>query len=512
MLISKNAYLILWLNSDSDEKALNKRYKELLNLLNIDEVWSYDNDFDFIEYSKIRTDDAIKEAFQNLSNQHKRIYQTFFWFQIVDDKDEECLNDILQWKYSEWSDKWLDLFKKSKKYHYLKNYIIAELLFFENKKKFKDLSFTAVPSNVANYLSQLLDSDNFRKEFKEIFNMQNEISVRDDMIINFRNEIKQFIAESFFDISEELSTPKLYKEYSKVSWVIAKDLDDNKNVIESIKNIEVTLKKIKSMDLGQELDNIIDWVNEISNQITILNKLWLSNNPKIIKIKDEFATEVRSMAISLFNDYDDNDNALNFIEEAKGIAHSNSLKQKLNKDTVDMNDQSEKTEMFKSILDLYTEGQDYFKNEQYKSAERIYAWLIKLILEELSEKFHFEQDKLNLLVLKIETQFNMIYSSWKTIDSVLDNIENMKKLVDEDGGFEWWDDLHFTWLWWDQRLLLRMLIDWISYRKMSHILINKKEYQSKWDSNSWSSGCWPVILKVIWWIVVLIIIAAIKSN
>jgi len=45
------------------------------------------------------------------------------------------------------------------------------------------------------------------------------------------------------------------------------------------------------------------------------------------------------MAISLFNDHDDKDNAINFIEEAKKIAHSNSLKEKLNKDIEDMNEQ-----------------------------------------------------------------------------------------------------------------------------------------------------------------------------
>ena len=78
MIISKNSYLVLWLNSDTDEKILNKRYKELLNFLNIDEVWSYDNDFPFMDYKKVRTEENIKEAFHNLSNQHKKLYQTFF--------------------------------------------------------------------------------------------------------------------------------------------------------------------------------------------------------------------------------------------------------------------------------------------------------------------------------------------------------------------------------------------------------------------------------------------------
>lgn len=505
MLISKNSYLILWLNSDSDEKALNKRYKELLNFLNIDEIWSYDNDFEFIEYGEIRSEENIKEAFQNLSNQHKKIYQTFFWFQIVDDKDEKCLNDIMKWKYVEGSNKWFDLFEKTKKYHYLKNHIIAELLFFENKSKFKDLSFTDVPSNIVNLLYQLINADNFRKEFKGIFNVQNEIPVRDDMIINFKNEIVQFIAEIFFDISEELWNSKLYKEFSKIFWVSAKELDDNQNVTETIKNIEDTLNSIKWMNLSEDLDSIIDGINEIISEIKNLDKLWLENNPKIIKLKDEFSREVRSMAISLFNDHDDSDNAINFIEEAKKIAHSNNLKEKLNKDLEDMTEQWEKTEMFKSIIDLQKEGQEYFSKKNYKSAEKIYSWCIKLIIEELSEKFDLDTTKLQLLISKIESNFNMISLWWKTTESVINNIDNMKNLVKEDWGFSWWDDLNFWWLWGDQRLLLIVLIDAVSYRKMSDMLWNKSAYQS--NSNSESKFPWWII-----WVVIAIIIAIARNS
>lgn len=336
MIISENSYLILWLNSDIDEKSLNKRHKELLNFLNIDEVWSYENDFPFIDYKKIRTEENIKEAFHNLSNQHKKLYQTFFRFQLVDDKDEESMSDIIDWNYVEWSNKWLELFNKTNKYHYLKNHMIWELLFYENKNKFKDLSFTEVPTIIADLLHKLINSDSFWKEFKEIFNIQNEIAIRDDMIESLKNELPQFIAEHFFDFSEEIWNSKLYKEFSKKFGISAKELDDNKNVTEPIKHIETTLKSIKEMDLWEELDDIIDWINEITWEIKKLDRLWLKLNPKIIKLKDEFAREVRSIAISLCNDYNDLDNSINFIEEAIKIAKSNNLKEKFHSDLKDI--------------------------------------------------------------------------------------------------------------------------------------------------------------------------------
>jgi len=84
------------LESDANDNILNKRYKELLNFLSIDEVGFYKKDFDFIDYTDIRTEENIKEAFHKLSNQNKKIYQTFFWFQIIDDQDEDCLNKIIE--------------------------------------------------------------------------------------------------------------------------------------------------------------------------------------------------------------------------------------------------------------------------------------------------------------------------------------------------------------------------------------------------------------------------------
>lgn len=491
-----NPFLILWLRSDCDEKILNKRYKELLNFLSIDEIGSYKDDLPFIDYKKIRTEESVKEAFHRLTSQHKRIYDTFFWFQLIDEEDESYFSDIVKW-----SEKRLKLFNKTKKYHYLKNHILSELLLLENEKKFKNLSFIDVPWNIAKRLYELINSESFWREFKEILNIQNEISIRDDMIKSFREEIPQFIAESFFDLSEELWKAKIYKEYSKIFWISAKQLDDNKNVTESIKEIENTINNIKSLDLVSDLDEIIEWANIITSEIKKLERIWLNNSPKIIKLKDEFSRELRSMAISLFNDHDDKDNAINFIEEAKKIAHSNSLKEKLNKDIEDMNEQWEKTEMFKSILDLHKEGQEYFTNKHYKSAEKIYSWCIKLIIEELSEKFNLETQKLHLLISKIEAQFNMISLWWKTAESVIDNIDNMKKMVREDWGFSWWDDLNFWWLWGDQRLLLMILIDAATYRKMSNIIENRS------SSNSNSETKFP------WWIIwIIIAIIAIASN
>jgi hypothetical protein len=62
---------------------------------------------------------------------------------------------------------------------------------------------------------------------------------------------------------------------------------------------------------------------------------------------------VRSLGISLFNDHDDSDNAINFIKEAKNIAHSNDLREKYIKDLKDLADiLSEKQKQLEKISSI----------------------------------------------------------------------------------------------------------------------------------------------------------------
>ena len=238
-----------------------------------------------------------------------------------------------------------------------------------------------------------------------------------------------------------------------------------------------------------------------------LDKLWLDNNPKIIKLKDDFAREVRSMWISLFNEHDDKDNAINFIEEAKNIAHSDSIQHKLKQDIKDMTEQEEKSEVFKSILELHKGWKEYFENKSYQSAEKMFSWCIKLIIDELSEKFNFKKDKLQSLTTKIEASFTLIALWQRTSESVIDNIDKIKKMIQDDWWFSWGDDLEFTGLSVDQRLLLMLLVDATTYRKMSDMIVNKSSY-NYWG-NSASSGWW--IPSWVRWIIVAIIIAIIRG-
>ena len=505
MLISKNSFLVLGLTSDADEKLINKRYKDLSQLVKIWETWDFDTDLNFIDFSEIRTEENIKDAYHRLTNQHKRLQEFFLRFNILDNIDEINLELCSNWDYSEASLNWGENYKKRKKFHYLKNQIILELLMYENAKKIKQYNFNGSPQLIVDGLYNLINEEKFWKEFKEIYNMQNETPIREDIISDFRASLPQFFAEYFFDLREVIKNGDLYKNYSKKFNIGAKNIDDNKSISSILDDIKSNLSEIKWMDLTDELDEVIDGINKIISKIKKLDKLWLNENLQVIKLKDEVWLEIRRLGIALFNIHDDGENAINFIEEAKKIVHSNSLKEKLKKDIEDMNNQSGKTQMFKSILNLHKEGQEYFWNKNFKSAEVIYSWCITLILEQLSEKFELDTGKLNLLMLKIETQFNMVSSWGKTTESIFENIDDMKKLLEEDWWFTWWDDLNFIWLWEDQRLLLMVYIDAVTYRKIADMIANKSSGRSSWSEGS--SFPWWII-----WLVVAIIISIARNS
>jgi hypothetical protein len=97
-------------------------------------------------------------------------------------------------------------------------------------------------------------------------------------------------------------------------------------------------------------------------------------------------------------------------------------------------------------------------------------------------------------------------NSWKSSESIFENLDNIKKMIEEDWGFSWWDGLSFSWLWWNQRLFLILLIDSVAYRKMSYIIVNKSKYQS--NTSSEFNFPWRIII----WIIIGIIVIIAKSS
>gem|GEM_PF-2172558 len=84
----------------------------------------------------------------------------------------------------------------------------------------------------------LRSQDAFRKSFKKVFDTQNEIEISEEILNKMKDELPQMLAEAFFDISDELNDPVLYKEFVRVFNVHAKELEDNTEVVDMMNQIE----------------------------------------------------------------------------------------------------------------------------------------------------------------------------------------------------------------------------------------------------------------------------------
>jgi len=104
-IFKNNAYYVLGLDTTASQKDILKRSKEIIKRLKIDDVPEFDTDLDIFE--NFRTEESVNESVQKLQNPRKKITEYFFWFQIVDNIDEQAFdllklkdydNAILVWK------------------------------------------------------------------------------------------------------------------------------------------------------------------------------------------------------------------------------------------------------------------------------------------------------------------------------------------------------------------------------------------------------------------------------
>src|SRR3989338_6844748 len=91
-LIENNAYRILGLDVNANQKDILKRYKEIINRLKIEDYPEYDLDLNLPK--NLRNETSVNDALKRLQSQKSNIKEYFFWFQINDSIDKKALKSI----------------------------------------------------------------------------------------------------------------------------------------------------------------------------------------------------------------------------------------------------------------------------------------------------------------------------------------------------------------------------------------------------------------------------------
>jgi hypothetical protein len=337
MYVLHNAYNIFGLTIDADDKLINKRYKELLNLLKIEEVPGYPNDIEWLDYNVIRTEEKINRAHSNLTNLAKKLREQFFWFEF----DEEAASRLLPKILSEPNEDHEIHYKKTQAYEKQKNTILSQLLYLEHiwsqtKRKKKSIDYEKLIQSI----KSLLGDEKFWNQFSKIRSLFSGLEIRDDLITSLRYSLPQIFAEHFFDLSEYIWDHKLYESFTKAFNIHAKELDDNKNIQAIHNKINTSLSQLEKYGANlHKIEDIITTLDTLSEAFSELKKIWLKGTDFYDSAIEKAVISGRNICLYLHNNHSKTHGALSVSEKILTFDMSESRRHKIKDDLIKLKEQ-----------------------------------------------------------------------------------------------------------------------------------------------------------------------------
>jgi hypothetical protein len=296
-----NAYRTLGLDSSATQKEIQKRSKEIIRLIQIDEIPKYEIDLD--APTIIRSEATIKDAVGRLSSPKKQIVDYFFWFLVLTDIDEAAIDKI----NSEDTYQAIDLWEKniindsSQSLLYKKNLAIlyCNLLFQNSNKEYLRKSLEI--------WSQLINSTKFWENFSKVFKMNDELQVDQSVISTFHKDCVSYLSEIYSNLYQ-LYSDDLYINQFKEFFGTFKNESDNSILEPIFKEMSLAVEILESMNVSEDgiLDN--DEASQIKSCITVieessekLNKLSLYESSQAKIMRDRAVQAIRSISIDIHN-------------------------------------------------------------------------------------------------------------------------------------------------------------------------------------------------------------------
>jgi hypothetical protein len=353
-LLKNNAYHILGLDTSASQKDIGKRSKDLIKLIQIDDIPKYDFDIDI--FQNFRTENNVKEAVQKLTSPKKQIKDYFFWFHIADEVDEQAVgilrkNDIngaiLVWEHHAEGDSPKALF-------YKKNLAVLYcLLLFKKDNEHYLKSSLRIWNEVVN-------SSKFWASFSRVFRLNDELNTSQEVIDDFQKNCVSYLSDLYTELAEAHSDNKYVAEFSRT--FNSKGLKTSKVLLEPIFNeITSSIEELESMKVTE--DGVLDkneavlikkHVSAIQNGCNKLIELGLYDDSQSKIVRDRAANALRSLSIDLNNNLNETSIALGLSKIADKISGTEGFKNKIQEDlkTIQKNDdQKNFDEKYKQITD-----------------------------------------------------------------------------------------------------------------------------------------------------------------
>ncbi len=333
-LFQDNAYHVLGLDTSASQKDINKRSKEIINLLRIEEEPNYDTDLNLI--GVVRKENSVKEAVQKLSSPTKRIKEYFFWFDIENDNDEKAVKLLKEQKIDEAISIWEVPANSESAGGFVakKNLaVLASLLLLKTgQKKYLTQSI--------GYWKDILLSEKFWPHFEKLYALNDEIGTSKAALDDFTKQATDYLSDFYTDVSEVHKDRGIYSLFSQVFAVKGQRMQENvlspiyeaiHEASESLKNLNISDDNIISDD---EVKTVRQLLRKLQDNFGKLKELGLYNDSQSKAMRDKAAEAIRTVALDIYNNLYESAKPAALLEAASKIAGTVGTKQKLERDVV----------------------------------------------------------------------------------------------------------------------------------------------------------------------------------
>lgn len=526
-LLKNNAYHILGFDTSATQKDIQKRSKEIIKFLQIDETPEFDLDLGI--FDNFRTEDSVKEAVQRLTSPKKQIKEYFFWFNIADEVDQQAVGVFRKkqpeeavriWEHHAEGDTIKALF-------YKKNLAILYglLLFKEHDEKYLKKSLQL--------WHDIINSTKFWNAFSKAYKLNDELDTDQGIITDFQSEAAGHLSDLYTELSHEHKNDSYISEFAQLFNVRGQKTE--KAVLNPIfHDITNAVEKLEAMKVSEdgELDKeeaakIKECIGQIQESSNKLIDLGLYEDSQTKAIRDRAAAAIRSIVLDIHNNLDDLPKAEQLLKIAMQFVGTAGMKHKLQQD-LDTFEQNKKDmakiapvlellkeKKYPEAIELIEETKRKHKDEsdlvaamdsKKKEAVTMYA-----AIEFIEGRKLFDANKFDEARPRLEKAAAIVYDNIEIFDvdkSVIDSwlqlikdnvkvmtAENAKEVdAVQDKMIKKIDDA-FDERW--EQMAIKVLINGYYYVGVGEVIKTKKAENAKSSAISW-----------IVWIIIIIVLGA----
>ena len=325
-LIENNAYRILGLDINANQKEISKRYKEIINRLKIDDHPEYDLDFNLP--NKLRNEANVNDALKRLQSQKSIIKEYFFWFSIEDSNDKKALKFIQEENINGAIQIWKTALKGETPASYVgkKNLALLYTLLLFNKNN---------ATNLKESLSlwhELINSEKFWAVIIKKYTSNNAQDANSESFQDFRKNAVKNISDIYAELHKLHRDNKYVKDFQEIFGTHGERTE--KNVLQPIyqslyDNIE-ELQKIKVLEdkevSEKEIKDINKIVDLIQGDLRKLEEIGVYQSDSSKVVRDHVADGIRNISVALHNYAGEYKESLMLLQLATKISGTESFK------------------------------------------------------------------------------------------------------------------------------------------------------------------------------------------